>query len=260
VKVTTRWTEFLSDAAPSTHGVQIYSALDDLADSVAAFVAAGIEHREPALLVATADHLAAFAERLSDRGLDVEQLERDGLLRTEDADWVLTSVLDGGRPSAAAFERVVGGLLEDLSAGGSVRVFGEMVDLLVARGQTAAALVLEDLWNRLARTRRFSLLCGYRLDLFDRRTQREVLPGVCRAHSHVLPAADAARLAVAVDSALEDVLGASEAGKLYVVASEELRGERVPPSQGVLMWVSAHMPALADRILAAARRRYLAAA
>jgi hypothetical protein len=119
-------------------------------------------------------------------------------------------------------------------------------------------MALEELWNGLAQRRDFSLLCGYHLDVFDRRSQADTLPHVCRAHSHVLPVLDPARLQRAVDQALEEVLGAAEAGKVYVVVSQELRGDRVPMAQVLLMWISENMPALAERVLASARLRYAA--
>ena len=73
-----------------------------------------------------------------------------------------------------------------------------------------------------------------------------------------LPALDPARLQRAVDEALEEVLGAAEAGKVYVVVSQQIRGDRVPMAQALLMWVSENMPGLAERVLASARARYLA--
>ena len=92
--------------------------------------------------------------------------------------------------------------------------------------------------------------------MFDRASQAGPLPEVCRAHSHVLPALDPARLTRAVDQALEEVLGAAEAGKVYVLVGQQLRADRVPMAQVLLMWVSANMPALAERVLASARARY----
>jgi hypothetical protein len=114
------------------------------------------------------------------------------------------------------------------------------------------------LWNDLARRRDFSLLCGYGLDVFDREAQAGTLPHVCRTHSHVLPVADPARLQRAVDQALEEVLGAAEAGKVYVVVAQQIRADRVPTAQVLLMWISENMPTLAERVLASARARYLA--
>jgi len=96
--------------------------------------------------------------------------------------------------------------------------------------------------------------------VFDLATQTGLLPHVCAEHSHVLPAADPERLSRAVDLALDDVLGHEDAGKVYLLVGERIREARVPAAQLVLMWVSANMPGLADRILASARTHYLAAA
>jgi hypothetical protein len=262
-KVLNRWTEFLRRPEARGHAVQIYTELDELAESVVTFLASGFDAGAPALVVATPEHRERFAAALAARGWDAERLSCEGLLHFADAAASLTEIMDGNRPSPRAFARVVGGLIDELAQrhpGHEVRVFGEMVDLLVERRQAGAAFALEQFWNVLALRHDFSLLCAYRLDVFDQKTQAATLPQICRTHSHVLPATDPARFARAVDGALEDVLGPAQAGKVYVVAGDELRKNRVPPAQIVLMWVSTNMPALADRILASARRRYLASA
>jgi hypothetical protein len=259
--VTKNWANFLAGTDRCAHAVQIYADVDDLAGSVATFLARGFDAGEPAVVVATADQAERFLEKLAAVGWDARRIDREAYLRIEDAETTLAAIMHGGMsPSRAAFEQTVGGLLDDAAASApdrDVRVFGEMVDLLCDRGGTKAATELEELWNELARTRRFSLLCAYRLDVFDRAAQVEALPDVCRAHSHVLPASDSARLARSVDLALEEVLGSAEAGKVYALVGEQIRRGRVPSPQLVLMWVSANMPALADRILASARKRYV---
>ena len=260
LRVTTNWTDFLAGMDRHGHAVQIYADVDELADSVATYLAHGFEAGEPAVVVATADHAERFLERLAALGWDAHRINRGACLRIEDADATLAAILRGSSPSREAFEQIVGHLLDDAAKrapGREVRVFGEMVDLLSERGETKAAGELEELWNDLGRRRRFSLLCGYHLDVFDLASQVGTLPDVCRAHSHVLPASDSARLARSVDLALEEVLGAAEAGKVYALVGEQIRRGRIPSAQLVLMWVSANMPALADRILASARKRYV---
>lgn len=258
------WTEFVRGAACG-HGVQLYADPVELAESVAAYLGAGFDAGDPALLITTPANLDLFTLVLAARGWDAGRLDDEGLLVTVDADATLAAVLGAdGFPSAAAFDAAVGTLLDDLAVrfpGRHVRAFGEMVDLLAARGDREAAVSLEELWNSLARSRPFfSLLCAYEADVFDRAAQAGLLADVCRTHTHVLPAADTVRLARAVDGALEEVLGAEEAGKVYVVVGREIRDARVPAPQLILMWVSEHIPVLADRILAAARERYAAAA
>jgi hypothetical protein len=251
------WSEFLCGTEHG-HAVQIYSDVSELAISVSAYLAAGFELGEPGVVVVTPPHLSAFMDALAETGWDAARIDRAGLLTVADAESTLEAIMSGGdAPSRAAFDQAIGSEL-DRFKGRHVRAFGEMVDVLSRAGRHEAAIELEELWNDLARRRDFSLLCGYRLDVFDRESQASMLPQVCRAHSHVLPVLDPARLQRAVDQALEEVLGAAEAGKVYVVVGQQIRAERVPMAQTLLMWVSENMPALAERVLASARARYLA--
>ncbi|MDX6511311.1 MAG: hypothetical protein QOE36_815 [Gaiellaceae bacterium] len=254
------WTEFLQGSANPEHAVQIYADLGELAESVAAYLVAGFEAGEPAVVIATPEHLGYFTERLAASGWDARRIEEQGLLEVADAEATLARLMVDDAPSAVAFEQVVGRLLDQIAdrfPERRMRAFGEMVDLLCARGRPEAANALEELWNAAARRRNFSLLCGYRLDVFDRASQIATLPGVCRSHSHVRPAHDPERLARAVGLALDEVLGAADAGKVYVLVGQQMREDKVPVAQLVLMWVSANMPVLADRILGSARTHYI---
>jgi hypothetical protein len=252
------WHAFVEGIDPCAHGVQIYAELDELSESVASYLTAGFALGEPGVVVATNDHFAHFEQALASTGWTQD----DGLLFFAEAEETLAKIMDGDVPSPAAFERVVGGLLDQAAQrfpGRNIRAFGEMVDLLQERGEPAAAVQLEELWNSMAARRQFSLLCGYRLNVFDRETQSSSLPDVCRTHSHVLPAADHVRFGRAVDDALEETLGYDQAGKVYVMMNRETReADGVPVPQKVLMWLSKNMPASADRVLAGARERYFA--
>ena len=124
---------------------------------------------------------------------------------TADAEETLAAVVGRNGIDRERFERSVAEMLDRVQGGldnRPARVFGEMVDLLCRDGRPETADELERLWNVLAKTRRFSLLCGYRLDIFDPQTQAEAMPDICREHSHVLPARNYPRFARAVDSAL----------------------------------------------------------
>ena len=251
----------LPSDGPNVHAAEIYMQPQDLAGSVAAFLAAGFESGAPGVIVATPDHVSLFQDALQERGWDARSLHDSGMLIVADAAETLEAIMDGERPSPEAFTAVVGGLLDRAEAaapGGVPRIFGEMVDLLWKSSQPSATVILELLWNSLAAERRFALLCGYELDVFDRETQVGALPNVCRLHSHIRPAQNYARFARAVDSALDDVLGRDEAGKIYVLLSAEIRAARVPLAQLILMWVSENMPALSSSILARAKMHYAA--
>lgn len=255
------WGDFLKGAGARAHGVQVYGDAADLAESVASYLAAGFERNQPGVLVATPEHLSLFADRLGARGWRLEDAESAGLVVVADAEETLALILGPNGLERGRFEHVVGGLLDRVEHGPDdrpARVFGEMVDLLCRRDQAAAADELEQLWNLLAQQRRFSLLCGYRLDVFDVGAQAAALPHVCGLHSHVLPASNYARLASALDRALGDVLGSAGAGNVYRAVARERDDVRVPMAQLIMMWLSANRPVLADRVLDAAREHYRA--
>lgn len=183
--------DFLRGTASGGHGVHVYADVHELAESAGAYLAAGFEAGEPAVIVATREHLAAFAERLEELGWGTERLEHEGLLVVVDADSALQTIMRDGQPSPLAFEAVVGTLLDEVEArfpGASPRVFGDMVDRLCEQDRSDAAVTLEELWNGLASSRRFSLLCGYDTAVFDGGVESDALREVCRLHSHVLSA------------------------------------------------------------------------
>ena len=82
------------------------------------------------------------------------------------------------------------------------------------------------------------------------------LPSVCRVHSHVLPAHDDDRFRSAVERALVDVLGPTKARDVLYIVGGTMREKRVPVAQDALRWVTANMPAQAERILTLARSLY----
>ena len=62
------WTQFLRASAPSDHGAHVYGDVGELAQSVGAYLAAGFDRGEPAVVIATPEHWSRFAERLALRG------------------------------------------------------------------------------------------------------------------------------------------------------------------------------------------------
>jgi hypothetical protein len=252
------WVDFLRLPADGGHAVQVYAQLDELAESVAAYLATGFAAGEPGIVVATREHQLTFNRFLAGAGWDAEVLVEAGLLISLDAEETLASLFEDGELSAAAFDRVVGGVIDSATArfpDRHVRAFGEMVDLLTARGEHDTAARLEELWNDLTKTRRFSLLCGYRLDVFDHESQR-LLPAVCSAHTHVRPAYNMARLDHAVRAALEEVLGSANARMVREIVQEGAVKSSAPVSEQMLMWVTNRMPRHAERVLATARAKY----
>jgi len=256
------WTDFIQDAPLCGHAVRIYTDTAEFAATAGSFIGLGLAVGEPAVAAVTTAHGDLLVTRLGMEGLDADALIRDGLLTIADAEELLPALMEDGFPSPERFEESVGVLIDDIAArfpGKRIRAFGEMVDVLVKRGETDAAIALEELWNALARTRDFSLLCAYELDLFDHGVQAGPLPAICRTHSHVRSVEDPLRLSQAVDRALAEILGPLEAAEVYVSVAEHMPRSNVPRSQALLMWLSAHEPVKASRVLTRARSHYLGA-
>jgi hypothetical protein len=255
----TSWTKFIDTPETADHAVHVYSELSELAPSVARFLDSGFRAGEPAIVIATEGHRGVFAEELARLGSAPGLLERQGMLVCGDAEALLDRFMDAEAPSAERFERVVGGLVDELSArhpGRTIRAFGEMVDVLWRRGQRKAAIALEELWNELAKTRSFALLCGYHLDIFEPDVQREGLPEVLGVHSHARTVAEPSRLARAVDLALTEVVGPVRAARIYLDVAEQIPPGSLPRGQAVLSWLGACQLPDARAILERARMHY----
>jgi len=132
---------------------------------VAAFLLDALDRQGAGLAVVTPEHAARLRAALAARGCDVAGAERAGQLAIADADTTLGKLVAGdGSIDEPRFWATVPATIDralDAARGGPVAAYGEMVDVLWSRGDGAAALRLEELWNDLSRLRRLSLLCSY---------------------------------------------------------------------------------------------------
>jgi signal transduction histidine kinase len=173
-----------------THAVQFYEDDDFLVTSVGDFLGSGLAIGQDVVVVATAPHRTALQAHLEERGFDVERAMLHGQLTMVDAHELLATFMVGDRPDAGRFLASLDTLF---SARGTslqmptVRVFGEMVDVLSRTGNHEGAVALEWLWNELARTYRFSLLCAYSLRTFGNDEHTSNVASICEAHAHVIP-------------------------------------------------------------------------
>lgn len=169
----------------SAHRVAFYDTDADLVDLVVGAVRPAARDGV-AVVVATADHRQAVTAALRAGGVDTGAAVRSGRLVLLDAGETLARVLSDGALDPAAFEAVIGGVLDRAArVGGPVRVYGEMVTVLWEQGRVAAAMRLEELWNEQAATRAFGLLCGYPSALFAHPSAVRRFEAVCGRHTDV---------------------------------------------------------------------------
>jgi len=176
------------DAAGHFHAVRFYENKASLCRTVAEFLHEGAAADQPGLVIATPAHRDALLAEMRSRDMDVEAMVAAGDLLLLDAREVLKAFMVDGMPDAHLFNLHVPPAIERLCRARpdcTVRAYGEMVDVLWQDGNPSAAIRLELLWNQLAMSHSFSLLCGYALGHFYKDVgMREV----CAQHSHVIPA------------------------------------------------------------------------
>jgi hypothetical protein len=172
------------------HAVQFYKDETSLAVTVAQFLADGLRIGQPGIVIATPSHSETIVRELSARGFDVVALRTTGELQFLDARKMLASFMFAGFPDPVLFRSTVGDTIEKLCAGRQpcpIRAYGEMVDLLWQQGNADGAIKVEILWNQLAATYDFALLCGYAVGHFYKETRDPRFQDVVQQHSHVMP-------------------------------------------------------------------------
>ncbi len=179
-----------STARHPEHHAQFYENDPYLVETLNDYLQTGLSSGEPVLVIATGAHRAGVEARLSEGGFDLAgAIETKRYVALDAAD-TLSRFMVNGLPDERLFTEVVGGAIRQAAPGGSsrVRAFGEMVGLLWAEGNRDAAVRLEQLWNNLASTHDFSLLCAYPMGGFNDETHGPAFLEICREHSRVVPA------------------------------------------------------------------------
>ena len=178
--------DFWGEIAPSEHIAQFYEDDTVLIDTLTGFVGGGLNAGESTIIIATPPHLKLLERRLVNTNVDLVGAILEDRYIALDAEAALASFMVKGWPDDERFASLVGQLLERATVKNRrVRAFGEMVALLWARGDTAATVRLEHLWNRVCQSRSFSLFCAYPKAGCTREPQAS-LDEICAAHSRVI--------------------------------------------------------------------------
>jgi hypothetical protein len=166
--------------------VKFYESPESLCHIVVEFLGEGLIERQPALAIATPEHREGILAELRARQFDVESLQASGDLLLIDVSELLASFMVDGMPDAALFAGATTSAIEQVRRGRkdvTTRAYGEMVDVLWKAGQDEAAIRVELLWNKLATTHDFDLLCGYSMGTFYKGADLSAIP---REHLQVV--------------------------------------------------------------------------
>ena len=134
-----------------------------------------------------------------------------------------------------------------------------MVNILWERGDVAASMNLEDLFDQLAHKHDIAIFCSFLMDNFDGEIHTRMLPRLGENHSHLIPVEDYARLERAVADALRDTVGPDEA---RVLESELLSRYpatyNMPRAQALLLALRQVLPTVSDSVLQRSGKLYSA--
>jgi PAS domain S-box-containing protein len=191
-------------AAPE-HTVQFYADDDFLVEQISHFVYDGLTAGETCIVIATKDHREHLEQRFAREGLDLIATCEQGAYIALDAALMLARFMTEGSLDEEAFRRVVGGIFAQAAKRPAsrpasrhskdsrlrhVRVFGEMVALLWAGSDYAAAIRLEEMWNELRESDTsppFSLCCAYPMSDFASEAHEQAFRVICATHTQVIP-------------------------------------------------------------------------
>ena len=175
-----------------THSVQFYSDDTFLIDVLSRFMGSAVGAGDAAIVIATQQHREELAQRLADRGVDVARAVEQGRYVALDAAETLSQFMADDWPDETRFVELMGGVISRAkkaadNENGRAALFGEMVALLWDAGKSDAALRLEQLWNQIAQSHSFSLVCAYPLTDFYREEHGKFFQQICEQHSAVVP-------------------------------------------------------------------------
>jgi hypothetical protein len=251
----------LADATSRDHIVQLYQDQDFLNRAVCRFAGAALASGEGIILVPTLAHWNAIRPRLEAEGVNVQAARERGQLTVVDADELLPRFMRDAMPDSPVFL----GLAADVigQARGrypKVRWWGEMVNVLWERGDVAASMNLEDLFDQLAKKHDIAIFCSFLMDNFNGDVHAHMLPRLGSNHSHLIPVEDYARLERAVADALQETVGGDEARVLESrLLSEYRQPFQMPRAQALLLALRQALPTIADSVLQRSRNLYTAA-
>jgi hypothetical protein len=256
------WDRVVRNAAPCDHIVQLYQDQDFLNRAVCRFAGAAIANGEGVILVPTLTHWHGIRPRLEAEGVDVDAARRRGQLTVVDSDEFMPSFMRESMPDSPVFLGLAADVIGEARSGRyqKVRWWGEMVNVLWERGDVAASMNLEDLFDQLAHQHDIAIFCSFLMDNFDGDVHARMLPRLGTNHSHLVPVEDYARLERAVADALREVVGPGEAQALEGQLLSDYREPfAMPRAQALLLALRQALPAVADPVLERSRELYVAA-
>jgi hypothetical protein len=255
------WEKLLERPNARGHFVQLYDADElALANNVARYAWEGLRRGDGVLIIATREHWDLFSRQLTGLGADSQSLLDSSQLVLLDAQNTLARFMAAGQPDWRLFEGILSAAMQQVkpahvSAG--LRAYGEMVGILWKARQFAAAIRLENFWNKLLEQSSFSLYCAYCIDLFGKEFHVGALDEILCTHSHLVPAQPNGHLETALNLAMDEMLGReADALRILIKANYRPSWAIMPNAEAMVLWLRRNLPERADDIVSRSRHYY----
>lgn len=254
------WKKLLEKPASGGHLVQLYQADEQaLATNVGQYLCEGQKRGDGLLVIADEENAQVFFAELEKQGADPKSLVRDGQLAFLDANETLSRFIVSGQPDWPLFQAAIGAAMRSVRPKtdlAGLRAYGEMVGILWRARHFAAAIRLEQFWNKLLAQSSFNLYCGDAIDVFGQEFQVGALDALLCAHTHLVPATHG-NLESAINRAMDEILGSSAPDlKLLIKANYHPSWAVMPFGEAMALWLRTNLPKQADSILSLARQHY----
>jgi hypothetical protein len=255
------WEKLLERPHSRGHFVQLYETDEDaLTKNVGHYLWQGLRQGDGVLVIATPEHQDLFSRLLERLGADLAALCESKQLVCWDAQETLTRFMVDGQPDWERFASVIREalrLVRPMKGAEGSRAYGEMVGILWKARQFAAAIRLEQFWNKLLEQSSFSLYCAYAIDVFGREFDVANLDGVLRTHTHLVPAQPNGMLEAALNRSMDETLGPkAKAMRNLIGANHRPAWAVMPTAEATVLWLRKNLPEQADQIVAQARQYY----
>ena len=169
------------------HLCQFYHNDLMLMEALSHFVVPSLTRGDGIIIIATEKNRKMFEAYLTKRAIDVPKALAHEQLIMLDAHATLETFMVDGIPNRDLFrENIIPVIQKMRSKYPIVRAYGEMVNILFHAHNYLATRQLEDLWNDLARTEPFSLMCGYSLSEKEHEKYSHRLEEICSTPTHLI--------------------------------------------------------------------------
>jgi DNA-binding NarL/FixJ family response regulator len=172
------------------HQVLFYADDASFLNGFLRFIEGALNNGVPAIVVATEAHRNVLYQRLLAQGRDVSADIAQGRYIPLDVADTLATFMVNDMPDPVRFLKVASDLVLSAAKASKkthprVAACGECAPLLWSQGKADAAILLEHLWDEVARTHDLDILCAYSAKGFLREQDSQIYKRVCAEHSAV---------------------------------------------------------------------------